>query len=158
MSFHIVAPRGILVGPMVVLTWAVVAGWVGLALGAALGLTQPWGAMLALVGLVGAAATATVAFSMHVAYDETGIVLPGLGHTPWSDVHAVDLADGVIAVPTVGVREGRVVRDIPLDGLAWFGGPNGFARTLAERVAALAGVGEVGVRGNGSRQGRRGVR
>ena len=90
--------------------------------------------------------TAWLALSLRVRHDDAGIVLPRLGHVPWEQVHAVEVQPGLVSVPYVVVRQGRALADVALDGLAWFGGPDGYARGLAEQVAAAAGLDRVAVR------------
>lgn len=142
-------------GPMGVLTWLVALGWLALAAGSFVGLAAPGGTVLGVVGLAGALATGWLAVSMRVPCDAEGIVLPRVGRVPWSAIDAVEVHPGLVSVPVVSVRRGRALDEVPLDGLAWFGGPAGVARTLAERVARQAGIDDVGVRTERSARGRR---
>lgn len=142
-------------GPMVVVTAFVAVGWVVLAVAGWLGLGAPWNVVFAAVGVVGAAVTTWLASSLRVPYDHAGVHLPGQGHVAWSEVQAIDVTSGTVSVPVLSVRRGRALVDVPLDGLAWFGGPDGTARHLAERVARVAGVAGVGVRAARPSVGRR---
>lgn len=143
-------------GPMVVVTGVVAAGWFVLAVLSLAFLQRPGGLVLGVGGLLGGLITSWLALSLRVRHDEVGVQLPRLGHVPWDRVHAVEVQPGLVSVPFVVVREGRALTDVPLDGLAWFGGPDGFARSLAEQVAAAAGLSEVGVRSQrGGSRGRR---
>lgn len=142
-------------GPMVVLAWLVAAGWLAVAVICPLTLPAPGGWVLGGVGAMGASLTAWLALSLRVRHDEAGLVLPGHGHVPWADVEAVGVRPGLVCVPLVEVRRGRAVAEVALGGLAWFGGPDGVARSLAERIAGLAGVAEVGVHTGSTAPGRR---
>ncbi len=142
-------------GPMVVVTAFVAVGWLVLAVAGWFGLAAPWNIVFAIVGVVGAAVTTGLATSRRVPYVHAGVRLPGQGYVTWSQVQAVDVTSGVLAVPVVSVRRGRALVDVPLDGLGWFGGPTGTARHLAERVARAAGVDAVGVRDQRPTAGRR---
>lgn len=143
-------------GPMIVVTWLVAVGWLILGALSFLGLPQPGGVALGVVGIVGGLVTSWLALSLRVRHDDAGIVLPRLGHVTWERVDAVQIQPGLVSVPYVVVRDGRALTDVPLDGLAWFGGPEGFARTMAEQVAAAAGLTDVAVRPRRSAgQGRR---
>ena len=133
-------------GPMTVVTWLVAVGWFVLALLSIVGLAAPAGVVLGGLGAVGALSTAWIALSLRIPYDDDGIRLPKLGHVPWGDVHAVEVQPGVVAVPYLVVRRGRALDEVPLDGLAWFGGAEGYTRALAEKVARTAGVDDVTVR------------
>lgn len=144
-----------LAGPMVVMAWLVAAGWLVLAVVCPLVLAAPGGWVLGALGALGASLTAWLALSLRVRHDAAGLVLPGHGHVAWEQVEAVDVRPGLVCVPVVGVRQGRAVSEVSLGGLAWFGGPDGAARTLAERIAALAGVAEVGVHADSTAPGRR---
>ena len=142
-------------GPMAVVTWLVAVGWFVLGLLSILGLSFPAGIVLGVLGIAGGLVTAWLALTLRVAHDEDGIELPKLGHVPWERVHAVEIQPGLVSVPYVVVRQGRALTDVPLDGLAWFGGPDGYARGLAEQVARAADVETVGVRGQRGGRGRR---
>lgn len=133
-------------GPMVVVTGLVAVGWFVLGALSFLGLPAPGGILLGLAGITGGLTTAWLALSLRVPYDEDGVVLPRQGRVPWSRVHAVEVQPGLVSVPYVVLRDGRALSDVPLDGLAWFGGPDGYAKDLAEGVAAAAGLSGVGVR------------
>ncbi|MDO5533262.1 MAG: hypothetical protein Q4F65_01235 [Propionibacteriaceae bacterium] len=142
-------------GPMVVVTWLVALGWVVLAIVSWVGLPAPGGIILAAVGSVAALLTGWLAATMVVSHDAEGVELPKLGRTEWADVQAIELHEGLVSVPYVVVRQGRTLTDVPLDGLAWFGGTDGLARTLAEKLAAAAGIDAVGVRSKHAAPGRR---
>ncbi len=142
-------------GPMIVVTGLVSVGWFVLAALSFGWLPHPAGLLLGSGGVLGGLITAWLALSMRVAHDEAGLHLPRLGHVPWERVHAVEVQPGLVSVPYVVVREGRALTDIPLDGLAWFGGPEGFAGGLAEQVAAAAGLPGVEVRAQRGGRGRR---
>ncbi len=143
-------------GPMVVVTGLIAVGWFVLAVLAFVGLSPPWGIVLGVAGVIGGLATTWLALSLRIRHDEAGIVLPRLGQVAWDEVHAVEVQPGLVSVPYVVVRRGRGLTDVPLDGLAWFGGPDGYARGLAEKVAAAAGIGVVDVRpARGPSRGRR---
>ena len=133
-------------GPMVVITGLVAVGWFVLGALSFVGLSRPAGLLLGTAGVLGGLVTAWLALSLRVRHDDAGIVLPRLGHVPWEQVHAVEVQPGLVSVPYVVVRQGRALADVALDGLAWFGGPDGYARGLAEQVAAAAGLDRVAVR------------
>lgn len=133
-------------GPMSVLTWLVAVGWFVLGLLSLVGLAFPSGIVLGVLGIGGGLATAWLALSLRVPYDDRGIQLPTLGHVAWEDVHGVEVQPGLVSVPYVVVRRGRALEEVPLDGLAWFGGPDGYARRLAEKVGVAADVEAVTVR------------
>jgi len=147
--------RRTLVGPMVWVTWAVALGWLALAVGSVWSLCRTWGGAVGLGALIGAVSTGWLAWSMRVRYDADGVWLGRRGHTPWAHVHSVEVQPGIIAVPVVGVRVGRGVADVHLDGLAWFGGAQGRARRLAERVAEAGRVPQAPPRGASTQRGRR---
>ena len=142
-------------GPMVVITGLVAVGWFVLGALSFVGLSRPAGLLLGAAGVLGGLVTAWLALSLRVRHDDAGIVLPRLGHVPWEQVHAVEVQPGLVSVPYVVVKEGRTLTDVPLDGLAWFGGPDGYARGLAEKVALAADVDAVTVRGVRGAKGRR---
>ena len=142
-------------GPMSVVTWFVAVGWFVLGLLSILGLAWPGGLIIGLIGIVSGLVTAWIALSLRVPYDDAGIELPKTGRVPWEKVHAVEIQPGLVSVPYVVVKEGRTLTDVPLDGLAWFGGPDGYARGLAEKVALAADVDAVTVRGVRGAKGRR---
>lgn len=142
-------------GPMTVVTWLVAVGWFVLGLLSLLGLSFPAGIVLGVLGIAGGLVTAWLALSLRIAHDERGIELPKVGHVPWERVHAVEIQPGLVSVPYVVIRHGRALTDVPLDGLAWFGGPDGYARGLAEQVARAADVETVTVRGQRGGRGRR---
>lgn len=146
-------------GPMIVVTWLVAVGWFVLAVLSLVWLPRPGGLLLGVGGILGGLVTSWMALSLRVRHDEAGIHLPRLGHVAWERVHAVEVQPGLVSVPYVVVREGRALDEVPLDGLAWFGGPDGFARTMAEQVAGAAGLSGVGVRPvRGGGKGRRAAR
>lgn len=147
--------RGRLSGPMVFLTWVVAAGWLALAIGSFVALGRPWGIVLGLVGLVGAAGTGWLARSMVVRWDADGLVLPGRGRTVWDDIERLEVQPGFVSVPMVALRQGRGLVDVPLDGLAWFGRAGRTASRLAGRVAEAGDLPEVSVRGRAGAPGRR---
>lgn len=142
-------------GPMVVLTGVVAVAWFVMAAACLLGLEGTPRLVLGAVGVVGGLATVWLARAMRVPWDDHGLVLPRWGHVPWSAIDAIEVRPGLVSVPVLWVREGRALSDVRLDGLAWFGGAEGRARTLAERVAQVAGLDEVLVRVPGAGRGRR---
>lgn len=133
-------------GPMFVVTWLVALGWFVLGVLSVLGLSWPGGVILGVLGVVGGLATSWLALSLRIPYDDHGITLPHHGRVPWADVDAVQVQPGLLTVPYVVVRRGRALDEVPLEGLAWFGGPEGHARNLAEKVALVADVETVTVR------------
>lgn len=146
----------IISGPMVAVTGLVAVGWVVLGVLSFVGLPRPGGLLLGVAGLLGGLLTTWLALGMRVRYDEAGIVLPRLGQVAWEQVQGVQVQPGLVSVPYVVVRQGRVLTDVPLDGLGWFGGPDGVARTLADTIAEAAGGADVGVREHPARaRGRR---
>ncbi len=132
---------------MVVVTWVVAVGWVALAAYSFVALAETIRWVLGGVSVVGALGTGWLASSLRIPYDDEGLRLPRRGHVGWDRVDSVDLTPGALSVPVLSLRSGRVLEEVPLDGLAWFGGPTGLARTLAEKVARAAGVKDVDVRG-----------
>lgn len=146
--------HGSLTGPMVVVTWLLAIAWLGLAVFGFVGLEQPWAGLVGGAGVVGALGTAWLGSQLRVVWDADGVLLPGHGHVPWEALQAVVLEPGWLTVPVVEVRRGHRTEPVTLDGLAWFGGADGVARDLAERLSAVAGLGPVRVRAGGAR-GRR---
>jgi len=143
---------------MVAVTWVIAVGWLALAAYSLLALAEPIRWVLGGVAVAGALGTGWLARSLRVPYDDDGMRLPRWGQVRWDQVDSVDLVPGLICVPVVSLRSGRMLDDVHLDGLAWFGGTNGRARTLAERVARAGGLDAVGVRGgrsSGASAGRR---
>lgn len=146
----------IFMGPMVAVTGLVAVGWFVLSVLSFAGLPWPGGVVLGTVSVVGGVVTAWLALGLRIRHDEAGIVLPRLGHVAWQDVDAVEVQPGLVSVPWLVVRQGRALTGVPLDGLGWFGGANGVARDLAEKVAQAAGVTKVDVRASrGEGKGRR---
>ncbi|MFT3875713.1 MAG: hypothetical protein QM708_04730 [Propioniciclava sp.] len=139
---------GAFTGPMAVISWVVSAGWVALAVFALTAAPAPTGWVIGGAAVAGALGTGWLARSLRVPYDETGLRLPRRGHVRWDQVDAVDLAPGLVCMPVITMHAGRLVEEVPLDGLGWFGGTNGLARRLAEKVAREAGLDAVGVRGD----------
>lgn len=137
-------------GPMVVVTWVVAVGWLALAAYSFFALAEPIRWVLGGVSVAGALGTGWLASSLRIPYDDEGLRLPRRGHVRWDQVDSIDVTPGPLSVPVLSLRSGRMLEDVYLDGLAWFGGANGLARTLAEKVARTAGVDAVGVRGGSS--------
>lgn len=144
-------------GPMVLATWAVALGWAALSVGSFLALPAPLNGVVGVGAALGAAATAWLAVRLGVRYDAARIVLPGRGVTHWSDVLHIELDGRAIVVPVVGLRSGRGIEEVPLDGLAWFA-PSGVPRRLAQQLAEAGGLMEVTQRQRGPRRGRRALR
>ena len=127
-------------GPMVVITALIAIGWFVLGVLSFVGLQPPAGTVLGVGGIIGGLATAWLALSMRIIHDDEGIILPRRGRVSWDRIHSVEVQPGIVSVPYVVVSEGRALTDIPLDGLAWFGGPQGLAGDFAEKLAAAAGL------------------
>ena len=144
---------GVLAGPMRIVTLAVALGWFVLAVFGFWQISPPGGWVIGGLGLVGAVVTAWLGLTMVVRWDADGIVLPGRGHTPWSEIDQVSLLPGVLAVPQVELHAGRAIETIPLDALAWFG--KGRSLRLARQVADHVGTGEVRVIESSRRRGSR---
>lgn len=126
------------VGPLATITALVAVCWLALATWALLGVGNTYGVLLGIVGVVSGILTGWLAWAMRVTWDDEGISLPGRGFEPWGVVDAVSLRKGFLTMPVVGVREGRAILEVPLEGLAWFGA--GFPTGVAERIARAAGV------------------
>lgn len=139
---------------MVVLTWVVAVGWLTLAAYSFFALAEPTRWVLGGVSVVGALGTGWLASSLRIPYDDEGLRLPRRGHVSWDQVDSVDLVPGLVCVPVVSLHSGRVLDEVHLDGLAWFGGTNGMARALAEKVARAADLDAVGIRGGGPASGK----
>lgn len=145
---------GVFTGPVRLLTWAIAAGWLVLAGFGLVAMSPPAGWLIGGLALVGAAVTGWLGWTMVVRWDEHGIILPGRGPTPWSDVDEVSLQPGLLSVPQVELHTGRSIQAIPLDALAWFG-KGGTSLRLAQRVADHADAGEVRVVEPSRRRGTR---
>ncbi len=139
---------------MVVLTWVVAVGWLVLAAYSFFALAEPTRWVLGGVSVAGALGTGWLASSLRIPYDDEGLRLPRRGHVSWDQVDSVDLVPGLVCVPVLSLHAGRVLDEVHLDGLAWFGGTNGMARALAEKVARAADLDAVGVRGGGPASGK----
>lgn len=143
-------------GPMVWLTAAIAAAWVGLGVYGLLMFPVAVSAVgigFAVLGLLGAVLTGWLALSMVVRYGPFGVRVPGQGEVSWDDVESVELLAGALGVPAIGVRQGRALTDVQLGGLAWFG--TALPLKLAQRLADAGDKGEVSVRGGSSAPGRR---
>lgn len=145
-------------GPMAIVTWLVAVGWLALAVGSFVALGSPWSVLVGSFAVLGAAATGWVAQGMRVRYNAARLVLPGRGETDWSEVARIELQGRALVVPVVGLRAGRGIEEVPLDGLAWFGA-RGTPRRLAEQLATAGGVGQVSRRERpaGGGRGRRAI-
>ena len=143
----------LLIGPMVWLTAALCAVWVGVGVASFLMLSAPSGFIFAGVCLAGTTATAWLAVSMVVRHGPFGGHLPGHGEVLWGDIASIELQPGVISVPAVSVRHGRALSEVELGGLAWFGRRT--SQRLAQRLADAGDLGEVVERGKSAAPGRR---
>ncbi|MFV0452002.1 MAG: hypothetical protein ACK5LS_07130 [Propioniciclava sp.] len=150
------ATSGAFHGPMRILTLAVAAGWVLLAVFCLWQLSPPWSFVLGAVGVVAAAGTAALGLSMGVKWNAEGIFLPGRGHMPWAEIDQISVQPGRLTVPQVEVRVGRAIETIPLDGLAWFGS-GARVVTVAQQIADRGGLGEVRTVERVTAPGRRGT-
>lgn len=143
-----------LAGPMVWLTFVIAALWVVLGLIGWMLFPGTVGLVFAAGGAVGAILTGWLGVSMLVRYGPFGMRVPGHGDVAWEDIASVEVVPtGIMTVPAVGVRKGRMLEEVQLGGLAWFG--RGAALALAGRLADAAGKDEVVVRGKAGVPGRR---
>lgn len=139
----------ILAGPMVWLTFLVAALWLVLGVWGLVMFPDVRGLGFAGVGVLGAVLTGWLAACMLVRFGPLGIRLPGFGEVPWEDIVSVEvLTAGFLSVPTVGVGQGRLLDEVQLGGLAWFG--HRLSLKFAQRLADVAGRGDVVVRGKPS--------
>ncbi len=101
-----------------------------------------WGGWALAVTLLLTAATAVLAATLIVRFTAAGIK-PLLGRLlPWSDIAWVGLRQGPLAYTSIWIATsvGRTLADHELDQLGGFG-IRGRVTTLAEEIAARAGVG-----------------